>query len=180
MNGIVSLLDDKHYELVENLWAELERKFGLKGIYITPFPHFSYQVAEHYEVELLESILQRFALKSAKFKVKTTGLGIFTGAQPVLFIPVVRSPEITLFHQTLWPEIFGVGSGIVAYYSAENWIPHITLAHGDIHQDNLPDIIRFLAEREFNWEITVNNLSFIHDTGLQQELRFRFNFNDGF
>ena len=82
VNGIVSLLDDKHYELVENLWAELGREFGLKGIYITPFPHFSYQVAEHYEVELLESVLQRFALKSAKFKVKTTGLGIFTTAQP--------------------------------------------------------------------------------------------------
>jgi 2'-5' RNA ligase len=180
VNGIVSLLDDKHYELVENLWAELERKFGLKGIYITPFPHFSYQVAEHYEVELLESVLQRFALKSAKFRVKTTGLGIFTGVQPVLFIPVVRSPEITLFHQTLWLEISGAGSGIVAYYSAENWIPHITLAQGDIHPDNLPEIIRFLSKREFNWEITVNNLSFIHDTGLQQELRFRFNFNDGF
>jgi 2'-5' RNA ligase len=107
-------------------------------------------------------------------------LGIFTGAQPVLFIPVVRSPEITLFHRTLWPEIFGVGSGIVAYYSAENWLPHITLAHRDIHPDNLPEIVRFLSKREFNWEIAVNNLSFIHDTGLQQELRFRFNFNDGF
>ena len=180
MNGIVSLLDDKHYELVENLWAELERKFGLKGVYITPFPHFSYQVAEHYEVELLESVLQRFALKSAKFKVKTTGLGIFTGVQPVLFIPVVRGPEITRFHRTLWLEISAIGSGIVAYYSAENWLPHITLAHGDIHPDNLPEIVRFLSKREFNWEITVNNLSFIHDTGLQQELRFRFNFSDGF
>ena len=177
MNGIVSLLDDKHYKLVENLWAELEREFSIQGIYVTPFPHFSYQVAEHYEVELLESVLQRFVLKSAKFKVKTTGLGIFTGVQPVLFIPVVRSPEITLFHQTLWLEISGVGSGIIAYYSAENWIPHVTLAQGDIHPDNLPEIVRFLSKREFNWEITVNNLAFIHDTDLKQELRSRFNFN---
>lgn len=35
-----------------------------------------------------------------------------------------------------------------------------------------------LSERELNWEVTVNNISFIYDTGMKQELRFRFNFGD--
>ncbi len=42
MHGIVSLLDDQHYQLVEDLWAELKQEFAVEGVYITPYPHFSY------------------------------------------------------------------------------------------------------------------------------------------
>jgi hypothetical protein len=55
MHGIGSLLDDKHYQLVENLWAGLEREFVVRGVYITPYPHFSYQIAQHYNVKQLGS-----------------------------------------------------------------------------------------------------------------------------
>ncbi len=53
-------------------------------------------------------------------------------------------------------------------------MPHITIGFGDISKDNLSQIIPFLAERDFNWEITVNNLAFIHDTGTKQEMKSRF------
>ena len=95
MHGIVSLLDGKHYQLVENLWVELEREFLVRGVYITPYSHFSYQIAQGYNVVLLEPILQTFASGQATFQVKTSGLGIFNGPHPVLYIPVVRSPELT-------------------------------------------------------------------------------------
>jgi hypothetical protein len=45
MNAIVSLLDDFHYKKVEWIWAELKKRFHVEGIYITPYPHFSYQVS---------------------------------------------------------------------------------------------------------------------------------------
>jgi len=41
MEGIVSLLDEEHTCLTEGLWAALEHEFGLRGISVTPFPHFS-------------------------------------------------------------------------------------------------------------------------------------------
>jgi hypothetical protein len=44
MHGVVSLLDAAHYQAVESLWAELAA-CGLRGVYVTPFPHFSYHVA---------------------------------------------------------------------------------------------------------------------------------------
>jgi 2'-5' RNA ligase len=53
-------------------------------------------------------------------------------------------------------------------------MPHITIGFGDISKENLSQIIPFLAERDFNWEITVNNLAFIHDTGTNQEMKSRF------
>ena len=111
MHGIVSLLDDKHYQLVEDLWAELKQEFTVEGVYITPYPHFSYQVASDYCVVELEGILRTFAADHTAFQVRTTGLGMFTGPQPVLYIPVVRSPELTQFHQVLWEKVYRVGDG---------------------------------------------------------------------
>lgn len=162
MHSVVSLLDQEHYKLVEDLWAELAREFAVRGIYVQPRPHFSYQVATRYNVKSLEPVLQRFAASKTSFKVRTGGLGIFPGPHPVLYIPVVRSSELTQFHEALWQEIFNTGSGILDYYHPARWVPHITIGIGDMNKDNLSQIVRFLAERDFYWEITIDNIALVH------------------
>ena len=116
MHGIVSLLDSKHNQFIEELWAELKQEFSVDGVYITPYPHFSYHVAQDYDVDKVEPILQRITSNITTFKVRTSGLGVFTGASPVLYIPVVRSLELTQLHQELWEQISTASSGIVEYY----------------------------------------------------------------
>jgi 2'-5' RNA ligase len=174
MEGIVSLLDDKHYQLVEDLWAELAHEFGVQGVYVTPYPHFSYYVATHYAIESLTPILERTTSNITTFQVRTGGLGIFTGATPVIYIPVVRNLELTQLHEVLWQEISPTASGAQEYYHPGQWMPHITIGFGDINKENLPSIVRWLNERDFTWEITVNNIAFIQDTGTEQVLKARF------
>lgn len=177
MHGVVSLLDDEHYTQLEGIWRELADEFGVRGIYVTPYPHFTYQVAEAYDVKAVEAVLHRRAQRMRPFKIRTAGLGIFTLSQPVLYIPVVRGPELSALHQEIWREIAQTPSCEVAdYYRPENWVPHITLAHGDVDHNQLARIVRVLAARNFHWELTVNNLSLIYDTGTEQGLRCRFNF----
>jgi len=178
MHGVVSLLDDEHYEAVQALWSELEAKLGARDLYRTPFPHFSYQVAKDYDVEALEPALRRFASNIATFRVKTAGLGIFSGAQTVLYLPVVRDAELSRLHKSLWQELASVGAGVVDYYRPEMWMPHITLADGNSLTKYLPDIIALLSGREFNWNITIDNFSLIYDTGIEQEIKFRVGFGD--
>ena len=137
MEGIVSLLDDKHYQLVEDIWTELVRRFGVRGVYITPYPHFSYHVAANYNLESLTPILERVTSNIATFQVRTGGLGIFSGAAPVIYIPVVRSLELTQLHEALWKEISPFASGTQEYYHPDQWMPHITVGFGDINQENL-------------------------------------------
>lgn len=174
MHGIVTLLDYDHYQLVEDLWAELEREFSVQGVYVTPYPHFSYHVAQDYDVDKLEPVLQRITSNITMFKVRTSGLGVFTGVSPVLYIPVVRSLELTQLHEELWQEVATASSGVQQYYHPDQWMPHITIGFGDISKENLSHIIPFLAERDFNWEITINNVALIYDTGTKQELKSRF------
>jgi 2'-5' RNA ligase len=176
MHGIVTLLDNDHYQLVEDLWAELKREFSVQGVYVTPYPHFSYHVAHDYDVNKIESVLDLIASNITTFKVRTTGLGIFTGSSPVLYIPVVRSLELTQLQQKLWEQISTASSGIVEYYHPDQWMPHITIGFADITKENLSQIIPFLADRNFNWEITVNNIALIYDTGTKQVLKSRSDF----
>src|SRR6266487_5754760 len=163
MHGVVSLLDYKHYRLVKDLWAELARGFAVGGVYVPTYPHVSYQVARRYNINSLKPVLQLFAAKKTSFQVQASGLDIFTGPHPVLYIPVVRSPELTQFHAALWQEISSPASGIEDYYHPAHWVPHITIGIGDMKKDNLSQILRLLAERNFNWEMTVDNVTLIYD-----------------
>jgi hypothetical protein len=173
MHGVVSLLDDTHYVLVERLWAELAATFGVRGVYITSYPHFSYHVAEHYDLAALEPILQRVAGQLAPFQVRTAGLGVFTGPQPVLYVPVVRTLELSQLHATLWQALAPAAGGINDYYHPARWQPHITIGYGDMAPDRLAAIIPFLAPRVFDWTITVDAFATIYEGDAGQEVRVR-------
>ncbi len=158
MHSVTSLLDNKHYQLVEDLWAELAKKFAVSEFDRASYPHITYQVAGRYNVKSIETVLRRFAASKASFQVKVGGLGIFTGPNPVLYLRVVRSPELTQFHEALWQEISRTGSDFWDYYHPANWVPHITIGMREMNKDNLSQIVPFLAERDFNWEVTVDNI----------------------
>jgi len=174
MHGVVSLLDTEHYQAVESLWAELVTACGLRGVYVTPFPHFSYHVAADYDLPALEATLRDFARTQAPFRVTATGLGIFTGAAPVVYVPVVRDPALTAFHQALWARLEAVARGGSTYYAPGAWMPHITLVFGDATPARLPDVLRLLGGRSFNWDIAVDNLALIYDSGAGQTVRMSF------
>jgi len=178
MHGVVTLLDDRHYARVEALWEELGQKFDVRGMYVQAFPHFSYQVAEAYDDDYAcERFLRELAARTAPFRVRTAGLGIFTVASPILYIPLVRSPALAQLHRDIWEGVRQcVHSAVSHYYHPDEWAPHITLAQGDIDYDKLADIVRLLSPRNFHWEINVNNLAIIYDTGREQGIRCRFNF----
>jgi 2'-5' RNA ligase len=177
MQGVVSLLDDQHYARVEAIWEELGQKFDVRGMYVTPYPHFSFQVAEAYDEAACEHFLTELAARTRPFRVRTAGLGIFTVASPILYIPIVRGPALSDFHREIWENVRQVTPGAVAhYYHPEEWAPHVTLAQGDIDQDKLAEVVRFLSRRNFHWEFSVTNVAIIYDTGREQGVRCRYNF----
>lgn len=173
MHGVVSLLDDAHYALVENIWLEIGHALNLKNFYRTPFPHFSYHVAVDYDLTMLSLVLKRLAANQPPFKATTAGLGLFSGPQPVLYISLTRIPALSAFHQSVWQEVDPTASGSIAYYHPNQWMPHITLADGEGFKDHLPEVVRYLGYRSFQWEININNLALIYDNGSTQEIGFQ-------
>jgi hypothetical protein len=168
-SGVVSLLDDEHYALVEDIWSELEQEFGLNAVRRTPWPHVSYQLGD-YDLRALPEILERVAAGTPPFGIETMGLGIFTGPEPIVYVPVVRTGELSEWHRLLWTAIGTACRNAADHYWLSEWIPHITLAMGDVDGANLPRIIDFLSARNFAWRVDIDNLAFIDASYEGQEL----------
>ena len=173
MQGIVTLPDPAHYAATEAVWAELAEVLGLRGVYVTPFPHFSYHVARGYDPAALTAALARVAASAAPFTVTTAGLAAFTGPAPVLYLPVVRTAALSALHAALWVALEPAAAGSQAYYAPDSWMPHITLGFGDLTPDSLAEAIRLLGGRNFNWKFPVDNLAHINDAGGAQNVAQR-------
>ena len=176
MNGIASLLDQLTTDRIQSLWQELDTRCGLVGVKVTPFPHFSWQVTEGYDLTRLETILRKLARQSKPITIHTAGLGIFTGENPVIYISIVKDESLLHFHTSLWKQIEEIAIRPAPYYAPDQWVPHITLAYNDVRQDNLNCAIQALASESFNWEIQVDNLVFVAQTDNQtiETVRYQF------
>src|SRR5215207_6699822 len=159
MQGVVSVLDAQASAKVEQLWAELERGFALKYACVA-YPHLTYHLAESYDDTRVIPVLRDLSRHAAPLRVTTSGLGIFTGERPVLYSPIVRDAALSRFHEQVTKAVAPYVQGAHDHhYGVTRWMPHITLAVEDLSRDMLPDVIRMLGSRAFNWDIIVSNLS---------------------
>ncbi len=178
MHGVVSLLDGVHRQAIADLWDELEQACGIKRLReILPYPHVSYHVAEEYDFDRLDVALTRLAATSAPFVIQTTGVGIFTGASPVLYLAVVRNPELTRYQQTIWAALAEahVSVGEMDLYHPDRWVPHITLAQHDLDATTLPEAVRLLGGRALAWNVTMSDIAVVrHPEGERAEVWRRY------
>jgi 2'-5' RNA ligase len=173
MQGIVSLLDGEARDRIDQLWEELRRDFGVRGIHSKRFPHFSYHVADEYDLAKLRPELEQLAGAMRQFLARASGIGIFTRKEPVIYLPVVRSNELQNIHSGVARLAEPLATGINEYYAPDIWIPHITVAEGDVDILVLPEIVRRLGARNLRWELPVTNLAVIRATENVQEICFR-------
>jgi 2'-5' RNA ligase len=177
MHGLVSLLPEPFYQQVEQLWQSLENDIGLKGIRVTPYPHFSWQIAEDYDLERLKPLLEQIASQTQPFPAHTSGIGVFSGERPVIYIALVKTPELMRFHSVVWDYTLGASNAASPYYSPENWVPHISLAYGDVTIENIGAAIKKLAFQSYAWEMQVDNFAFIYEPqGATGKIRFKIPF----
>ncbi len=163
MNGVVTLLPQPFYHQVEQIWDELEADFGFRGIRVTPYPHFSWQIGETYDMDCLEENLHQIARRLKPIQISTAGLGVFTGEKPVVYISVVRTAELTALHAEIWSALDCAGKDISPLYSPSAWMPHISLIYNDLTPENIGQVLQRLAFRPFYWQLQVDNFAYIHE-----------------
>ena len=163
MHGLVSLLDPHHYALVEEIWHELERDCGLTGIQVTPYPHFSWQIAEDYDFEALKQVVKDIAAETRPFTVTVAGLGIFASETPVVYLSVVRTRELSELHAIIWERVLPISTAASPFYAPDSWMPHISIAYADVTRENIPCVMELVAFRTHYWQVKIDNISFIHE-----------------
>lgn len=163
VQAIVTALDEPWRERVEKVWAELKAVFRLQAIATISKPHFTYHVAERYDRDRIDAALGRVAASTQPFEIETHGLGVFRGEETVLFLHVTPSPTLRAMHGAIWSAAEGIARDVKPVYAAEPWVPHITLAIGDLREEQLPQIMALLGRRDYRWRLPATNLCLIPD-----------------
>jgi hypothetical protein len=163
MHGLVSLLPQPQYQMVQAIWDRLAIENDLQGIRVTPYPHFSWQIAKEYDFERLQDIVGQIALKTPPIRVNTAGLGLFSGSRPVIYVSVVKNPRLTELHAAIWQNVQPAAQGLSPYYAPEAWMPHISLAYEDVTPTNIGPVMQNIAFQNFAWEMTVDNIALIYE-----------------
>lgn len=161
VQALVALLDEEHTAKVKEIWSMLQVECGLTAINATPFPHFSFHIAEYYEMDELDAQLSEITRTIPPFTVHTTGLSIFTGLEPVVFVPLVVEKKLLYIHQILWERTSPFGTRVSSHYRPGAWVPHITLANKDVTTENIGCVARHLVGRTFAWEIPIRYLAIV-------------------
>lgn len=173
--AVCSLLPEEAASKVTGLWSELERELGLKAATISPLPHFSYQVARDYDLDVLQEVVASFARGARELRVQTAGLGVFTGAAPTLYVPLVRSPELARFQVAVWSAASVAAEKLDQHYHPASWVPHVSLAFGDTNRATVARAVELLAERDLAWDVELDNVAIVKGAGHKpQELVGRY------
>ena len=165
MQAIITAIDDPFREAIEDVWGELKAVFGLKGMAGATRPHFLYQAAERYDTASAGAIIERIARETAPFAIETAGLGIFRGRVTVLAMTLHREGTVAQLHRRIWDELTGCARDVRREYASATWVPHVTLAAGELGDDvPLEALSQFLGRRDYRWSIPVTNLCLSEDT----------------
>jgi 2'-5' RNA ligase len=177
LHGIVSLLPDQHYEQVKQIWQALEDECGIPVVETMPFPHFSWLIGTGFDWQALEYAIEEIASDTAPIAISTNGIGVFSGINPVIYMPLARNDQLNALHHRIWDAVQLIGVNLSPYYAPENWIPHISLAVQGVNPETISCAMKKLAFDPLRWQFDVDNISFIRRTDeVPEEVHYRFNF----
>lgn len=165
MIAVTSLLDAEHSERVLDLIHQLEQRFGICAVKTTPYPHITFLTAEVAKLSDLKQYLEDFSRNFHTITVRSTGLGIFPGEKPIIYIPILRTPPLNALHDRLYSDVSQFSQDMGLYYNSELWLPHVTLALHDTNQEMLGPILSYLSRFNFNWQISLDNLAILKKSG---------------
>jgi len=156
---LAMLLHEPAATSVRGCWDMLERELGLQGLRRVPFPHVTLLGYSGLGQACVQKDLEAFVERMGPITLRTSGLGLFFSPQPVIYLPVVRSRELTEFHRELWEAVKALGGDMEPFHAPEVWMPHLTLAQSDLTPEAQLEAVRILSRQDLSLEFEVRNLT---------------------
>lgn len=177
---IFSEIDPEAANQVSRLWYALRKSCGLKAIYNVPRPHVTWFAADQINSSNVEQILIIMAEQTKALSLRTFGFGIFSGENPVLYLPIVKTKAMFNIHQQLWDQLCQQCNGHQSYYEPSKWVPHITLALKDLNKNNLTCAVNAIAFKPLELLIHIDAIALAtYQNEPPGKILARFDFNNG-
>ena len=128
----VELFFDTHTEKqICDAWKAIQ-KAGISSLLLDAGyrPHVSLGVCNCIESSAFEAELSAFAASVAPFSLLLSSVGIFPGAQGVIFLGVTVTEHLFNVHAAFHKIFKKHAQEQSEYYAVEKWVPQCTLAFG--------------------------------------------------
>ncbi|GAA4011044.1 hypothetical protein GCM10022408_24200 [Hymenobacter fastidiosus] len=165
MLAITSLLSPHYAARINRIIQSLETRFGIDDVQATPEPHITYQLAGVRKLSSLHAVLREVADSTQPFEVHTTGLGVFPGPTPTIYIPVLRTNALNQLHQCILAATAPLCLRTDKFSGPDCWLPHISLALHDTTPELLGPVMQYLNQQTFNLRLTIDNLTILRKHG---------------
>ncbi|WP_022826010.1 2'-5' RNA ligase family protein [Hymenobacter norwichensis] len=165
MLAITSLLNPQNADRINRIIKSLETEFGLDDVQATADPHLTYQLAGVRKLSALNQVLRDVARHTKSFVAHTTGLGLFPGPNPVIYIPVLRSNELNKLHQRILHATKPLCLRTDKFSGPDCWLPHISLALHDTTPELLGPVLQYLNQQTFNLKLSISNITILRQEG---------------
>ena len=165
MPGVIALLDPSATARVEALWREMHERFGVRPGFPGGVPHVTFHISTHDVEPRAIAAVETVARATAPFTLHSSWLGVFTAAEPILYITVARAPAAAALAERLESALMAVGCGPTdPYYTPERWIPHITIAQQNLAGADLPALLEWLSHQPLAMELPIHAISIARET----------------
>lgn len=178
MYSIISTLDPDANARVSHLRYWLIKKYDILEKTVILEPHLSWLGAGGLNPAQVGDILMRYSQSITPIHLAATGFGIFTGEEPVLYLPVIKTAELVRVHNGLWTSLESQLTDEVVYFRPDEWLPHISLFYFTKETlGPLGSILSDLATLDFQLHFTINHfkLAFFHDGTYGHQSQYFFN-----
>lgn len=163
--GVIALLDPDATRRVEALWSEMHGRFGVRPGFPGAVPHVTFHISSHDVEPRAATAVEGVARTTPPFTLNCSGLGVFTGAEPILFLVVARSSAAASLAERLEQALRAAGCGPTdPYYTPDRWIPHITIAQQNLAGADLPGLLAWLSGQPLAMELPITAISIARET----------------
>ncbi len=170
--SIVCYLEGDDLSRVRALQQKLTDLTGSQKCIDSWMPHLTLGngiiVSEEEQVHI-ESLFEEIARKEHSFEIKLEGFGgmeTWGGAREgvltpyVLWVNPIKTDELQHLFETIRNK---VTSGVDAFYRIADYVPHITLAYGDLTKEGYEIGKQYLADSDFAGSISVNHIALVEN-----------------
>ena len=157
--GILSILEDQPYEEVKRLWKLFEKSYNSIGVQTFNHPNLTFQGGEVTDTKALTRDFKGLAAEIEPFEIEVDGFGSFR--KRVIYLRVKKSREITRINGIVNQHLESRGETVFEEYTPERWIPHITVAMGDLAESEFDKAWSSLSGVKFGFVQKLHNICLV-------------------
>ncbi|GGF29162.1 hypothetical protein GCM10010954_30390 [Halobacillus andaensis] len=135
--GVATLLSGEEKLEVLTYWNMFEIDFNSTGVQSFDSPNFGYQGGTCEDAASLKKDLEQLWAAHPSFEVNVDGFGYFEEPSPVVYLKIEKNERLAALHKDVHQLLEQHCENLFALYAPDQWVPHITLAMGDISPEDI-------------------------------------------